>query len=125
MRVFKIKGFVRFARKERIDDQMLLEAVAAAAAKPDADLGGGVIKQRIARRNEGKSGGYRVVIFFRKGDRAFFAFGFAKNTRDNLDDDELFVFKKVAPEYLDADATLLQAMIDAGKIVEVITDGKQ
>jgi hypothetical protein len=54
----------------------------------DADLGGGVIKQRIARRGAGKSGGFRALILFKAGERAFFVHGFAKSDRDNIRNDE-------------------------------------
>jgi hypothetical protein len=47
----------------------------------DADLGGGVIKQRIARKGGGKSGGFRALILLRAGERAFFVHGFAKSDR--------------------------------------------
>ena len=63
----------------------------------DADLGGGVLKQRIARPGRGKSGGYRTIIFFRQGDRAVFAYGFAKSDRANLDAEEEKQFKEAAP----------------------------
>lgn len=62
----------------------------------DADLGGSVIKQRIARRNEGKSDGFRSIILFRSGDNAFFVYGFPKNNRSNLREDELKGFRKLA-----------------------------
>jgi hypothetical protein len=62
----------------------------------DADLGGGVIKQRIARSGGGKSGGFRTIILFRARSRAFFVHGFAKNDRDNIDDKELAAFKMLA-----------------------------
>lgn len=55
----------------------------------DADLGGGVIKQRFARLGQGKSGGFRSIVLFRRGARAFFVYGFAKNDRDNIDRQEL------------------------------------
>jgi len=63
------KWFQRFAREEGIRDAVLLEAIARAETKIDADLGGGVIKQRLARPGEGKSKGYRIIIFFRLGGR--------------------------------------------------------
>ena len=72
MRIFKSKRFARFARKERISDGKLCKAVKdAERGLIDADYGGGVIKQRIARPNEGKSGGYRSIILFRRGRRSF------------------------------------------------------
>ena len=61
-----------------------------------ADYGGGVIKQRIARPNEGKSGGYRSVILYHRGDKAFFVYGFPKNERENIDDAEEQAFKELA-----------------------------
>ena len=77
MRVFKNKWFTKFAQKEDISDATLCEAIKdAEAGRIDADYGGGVIKQRIARPNEGKSGGYRAIILYRQGDKAFFVYGF-------------------------------------------------
>lgn len=73
MRIFKSKWFAKFVRKERITDAKLCDAVRnAERGMIDADYGGGVIKQRIARPNEGKAGGYRSIVFFRKGERVFF-----------------------------------------------------
>ena len=81
MRVFKTKAFDRFARRERITDDALREAAHRADhGEIDADLGGGVIKQRIARSGEGKSGGFRTIILFRRKGRAFFVYGFSKLT---------------------------------------------
>lgn len=89
MRIFKNKWFVRFARKERITDAKMSEAVEnAEKGLIDADYGGGVIKQRIARPGAGKSGGYRSIILFRKGKLAFFVYGFAKNEQDNIDESD-------------------------------------
>ena len=63
-RIFKTRWFERFARKEKIRNAVLLDAVARAEkGQLDADLGGGVIKQRVARPGQGKSGGYRTIIF--------------------------------------------------------------
>ena len=64
----------------------------------DADLGGGMVKQRIAGGNEGKSGGYRSIILFRFGDKAFFVYGFAENKRDNINQEELAGFKALADD---------------------------
>ena len=80
MRVFKNGWFQKFARKEKISDAMLCEAVARAErGQIDADLGAGLIKQRVARPGAGKSAGFRTLVFFRAQTRAVFAFGFAKS----------------------------------------------
>ncbi|MDQ3657520.1 MAG: type II toxin-antitoxin system RelE/ParE family toxin [Chloroflexota bacterium] len=92
VRVFKTKVFARFARKEGISDTTLLAAITAAEVSPDADLGGGVIKQRVARPNQGKSEGYRTIILYRKGDRAFFVYGFPKSGLGNINQAQMQVF---------------------------------
>src|SRR6266436_7057973 len=84
VRIFKSRWFERFARKEGIADAALRDAVSRAEkGQIDADLGGGVIKQRIARPGQGRSKGYRTIILFRHRARAFFVYGFAKNQRAN------------------------------------------
>jgi hypothetical protein len=97
LRIFRNKWFERFARKEGIDDSALCEAVRRAeAGKIDCDYGGGVIKQRVARPHEGKSGGYRTIILYRKSEKAFFVYGFAKSKTEDLNDEEVRVYKKAA-----------------------------
>lgn len=90
VRTFKTRAFMRFADKADISDAELCGAVQVAErGLVAADLGGGVIKQRIARRGQGKSGGFRTLIVFRTGTRAIFVHGFAKSEKDNLDKNEL------------------------------------
>jgi hypothetical protein len=81
-RIFTSKDFDRFARKERLDDRLLVSVVEDIEnGLVDADLGGNVLKQRIAQKGDSKAGGYRTVIIFRLGDRAVFVEGFAKNVK--------------------------------------------
>ena len=83
MRVFLTKWMMRYVRRERIDPASLLEAIRRAErGLIDADLGGGLIKQPVARAGKGRSGGYRTLIAYRRGDRAFFLIGFAKSKRE-------------------------------------------
>jgi len=89
-----------------------------------ADLGGGVIKQRIARPGQGKSGGFRTLIVFRAGARAFFVHGFAKNAKDNIERDELTALKKLASELLAFDDKTIARAIESGTLVEVACDEK-
>ena len=97
MRVFKNTWFYRFASKEGITDNELREVVKQLeTGQADADLGGGVYKMRVARPGEGKSGGYRVIVFFRSEERTFFVYGFAKSGIDNIDQGELKIFKRRA-----------------------------
>jgi hypothetical protein len=96
MRIYKLKGFARFQRRERIEDATLVEAVCAAErGLVAADLDYGLIKQRIARPGQGKSGGFRALIAYCRGERAVFLFGFAKKERANIEDDELDEWRHV------------------------------
>lgn len=125
MRVFLTKRFVRFARSERISDERLCEAIARAEkGLIDADLGGGLIKQRVARPGQGRSGGYRTVLAFRRLGRAVFLYGFAKNERDNIDDDDLARLKKLAAIYLGAPFAELERWCDEDELKEVECDGE-
>ncbi|MFT3756357.1 MAG: type II toxin-antitoxin system RelE/ParE family toxin [Pseudoxanthomonas sp.] len=81
MKVFKNAWFERFARKQRITSEALLEAIdRAERGLIDADLGGGVIKQRVARPGQGKSGGFRTIVLYRTSERAFFVYGLPRAT---------------------------------------------
>lgn len=85
MSVYRTKEFSRFARKAELGNAELLEAAkAVASGQWDADLGGGVFKQRIAREGGGKSGGFRTIILFKVGGHSFFVYGFAKNEKANI-----------------------------------------
>jgi hypothetical protein len=120
MRIFKDGWFKRFARRENIRDAVLVDAVARAErGLIDADLGGGVIKQRIARAGQGKSGGYRSIILFRKGLLAFFVYGFAKSDRENIDPDEEAEFKKLAKIYLALSDGQIETMLRDQKLAEI------
>ncbi len=120
MRVFKNAWFGRFARKENISAQALLEAVERAEkGLIDADLGGGVIKQRIGRPGGGKSGGYRSVVIYRQGEKAFFVFGFAKSAQGNIRDDEEAQFKKAAKLMLALTDEQIRQLLYNGQMEEV------
>ena len=125
MRVLKSKWFVRFAKKERIADAKLCEAIKnAEMGLIDADYGDGLIKQRIARPGEGKSGGYRLIILFQKGERSFFIYGFAKSDQDNIDKSDERDFKELAAVLLNASDKQLADLLESGKFQEVQYNGQ-
>ena len=123
MRILKSKHFARFMKDTGITNTDLREAVRQAeTGLIDADLGGGLIKQRIARPNQGKSSGFRTILVFRTADRSVFIYGFAKNKRANIRQDELKALKVLAAELLAySDAQLNQA-IRKGALLEVGND---
>jgi hypothetical protein len=129
VRIFKSRWFQRFARKEAIADASLFEAIARAEkGRIDADLGGGVIKQRIARPGQGRSKGYRAIVLFRRrgelpeGTGAFFVYGFAKSQRANIDNDEEEQFKEAAKIVLSLTEKQLAASLKRGDFVEVTSE---
>jgi hypothetical protein len=120
VRTYKSRWFQRFARKEGIADAALLEAVVRAEkGQIDADLGGGVIKQRISRPGQGRSKGYRTIILFRCGAKAFFVYGFSKSQRANIDDDEKEQFKEAAKHVLALTEKQLAELLERGDFMEV------
>ncbi len=123
LRIFKSSWFQRFARKEGIADMVLCETIARAEnGQIDAELGGEVIKQRIARPGQGRSKGYRVIIFFRRGAKAFVVYGFQKSQRANIDDEEQKQFKRAAKHVLALTEKQLAELLKRGDFVEVNTE---
>ena len=120
MRIFKNTWFDRFADREGITDDELREMVnRLEAGQSDANLGGGVYKVRVARPGEGKSGGYRVILFFRSEDKAFCHYAYPKAARDNIDEKELRFFRKLAKIYLGMMDKQLTDAVKAGELIEI------
>lgn len=114
-RVFKTRHFSRWARKVGLADSVLCQAVSEMAqGLIDADLGGGVIKKRIALPGRGKSSSARTLVATNKGSRWFFVFGFEKNNRASLDDKELEALQGIASDLLKLTPSQLdKAVVDS------------
>ncbi|AEF85671.1 conserved hypothetical protein [Treponema primitia ZAS-2] len=120
MRIFKTKRFARLSDKAGITDTDLSAAAEEVSRGAyEADLGGGVFKKRIARSGAGKSGGYRVILFFQQDERLFFEYVFAKSGQANIGDKELRWFRKVSKEYLEYTEKELLGRLDGGWIEEI------
>jgi len=120
MRIFENAWFAKFADKQGITEGTLKSAVAEVeAGLVDADLGGGVFKKRLAREGKGKSGGYRVIVFFRSGERTFFIYGFEKSRQDNITPKELAVFRKNAKRMLAMGDATIEAWLQDGTLHEI------
>jgi hypothetical protein len=119
VRIFKTKTLARFTRQHGISDDSLAAAVEdAVRGLIDADLGGHIIKQRVARPGQGKRGGFRMLIGIRP-DRAIFLFGFAKNERENIDDDQLKTLRDIVASWFAADETKIAQALKDGLLIEV------
>ena len=122
-RVFRTRTFTRWMRKTGLTDKALSDAVdEMARGLVDADLGGHVVKKRVALPGKGKSGGARTIVATKLADRWFFLFGFSKNERANIDKDELKALQEVAQELLGFDDQQLEAALAVGELVEVFND---
>jgi hypothetical protein len=120
VRVFKYTRFSRFADKEGITDNELREIVDQIEAKQaDANLGGDVYKVRVARQGEGKSGGHRVIVYFRNEFRTFFVYGFSKNDRGNISERGLKLFKHDAKKVFGLTDAEIKTWLYRGTLTEI------
>jgi hypothetical protein len=122
-RVFRTRTFTRWMRKAGLTDEALCEAVfEMTQGLVDADLGGQVVKKRVALPGQGKRGGARTIVATRMADHWFFLYGFGKNERANINKDELKVFQEIAKDLLGLDAWQLTVALAAGEIMEACND---
>jgi hypothetical protein len=118
--IYKTRSFARWVKREGLADRDLCDTVVEMQkGLIDARLGGGLVKKRVARSGHGKRGGYRVILASNFGDRWVFMFGFAKNERDNVDDDELRLMKRLASAILEMDDRMLKQALTSGEILEI------
>jgi hypothetical protein len=125
VRLFKYPRFNRFANKEGITDDELREIVGQLeTGQADADLGAGVFKVRLARPCEGKSGGYRVIVYFKNEFRTFFVYGFPKSDRGNINRRELKTFKIDAKDQFILSEEQIDARLRKGTLIEILKEVK-
>jgi hypothetical protein len=124
-RVFKTRQFSRWVRRTALSDATLCEAVSEMQrGLLDADLGGGVLKKRVALPGRGKSGGARTLVATNRADRWFFVFGFAKNERASVSGEELEALQALAADLLKLAAKELDTLIGTGALQEICHDRK-
>ena len=120
LQVFTTKTFSRWMRKNKVTQEDLLDATQEMVnGLIDADLGGYVVKKRLALHGRGKSSGARTIVATNFGERWFFLFGFEKNERSNIDRDELKSLQQLALTLLSFDASQLETAVIAGQLVEL------
>lgn len=125
MAVYETRWFHRWARKAGVATSALCEAVREMrAGLYDANLGGGLFKKRIGRPGQGKSGGFRTLVASNRRTHWVFVFGFSKNERGNIDEDELVALKKLATHLLSLSEEALDKAWRAGELMEVDCDEK-
>jgi hypothetical protein len=82
-------------------------------------LGGYLYKKRIAIPGKGKRGGLRTLLAFKKENKAFFVYGFAKNKQANISQDELVTYKELAKVLLDLNDAKLTLALSSKAITEI------
>ncbi len=119
-RVFKTRHFARWMRKTALVDSSLCEAVREmVSGLIDADLGGDVVKKRVALPGRGKSGGVRTLVATRKASRWFFVFGFEKSERANVSTSELEALQMLASDLLALSGSQLDLAVEDGALQEI------
>jgi hypothetical protein len=83
-----------------------------------------ISRKRVARDDEGKSGGFRTLVAYRSTDRSLFLYGFAKNDRDNIEKDELVDLKKLSKAFLKNSDAVIKKALDEGKIEDITCENK-
>lgn len=120
IRIFKTRHFQRWMNKAGLSDEMLVVAVLEmVAGLVDADLGGGVLKKRIALSGRGKRGSVRTLIATRRADRWIFVFGFEKKQRSNVSAEELKALRVLADELLGLSTAQLELAKRESELMEV------
>jgi hypothetical protein len=123
MTIYMTRWFDRWARKQGMSSDVLCAAVSEMrAGLYEADLGGGLLKKRIARPGQGKSAGYRTLVATNRGSKWFFVFGFPKNVRSNIDKDEEESLKKLSAHLLSLSPADLATAESAGELTELDCD---
>jgi len=90
----------------------------------DADLGGGIVKKRVGLAGRGKRGGARTLVATNKGNRWFFVYGFEKNDRANIADDELEALQDIAKQLLARTYRQLDEAVEDDSLQEICHDPK-
>jgi hypothetical protein len=119
-RVFKTREFARWTTKAGLFDAALCTAVEEMTnGLIDAELGGGVVKKRVALPGRGKSGSTRTLVATNRGSRWYFVFGFEKNERDNIDAAELAALKRLARDLLKLTDSELNRAVEQDVLKEI------
>lgn len=97
MKAYIPKSFGRDAEKQGISEEDCRVAIRKAeSGLIDADLGGGLIKQRIPRDNLGAARGSRAIVFYKREKVAVFLHLFPKSAKANLKTSELAMYLEMA-----------------------------
>lgn len=115
-RAFKTAWFAKEARKAKITDEELCRAINQVMKGLADDLGGGVYKKRL---NDNM---HRSIILAKVGKYWIYAYLYAKKDRENIAQDELVAFKKLAKDYSSASDSSISALLTQEELLEICHD---
>ncbi len=120
IRTFKTKWFDKWAKKEKLSNKQLLNAITEMNnGLFDADLGKSIFKKRVATQGQGKSGGFRTLIAYKLNDKAFFVYGFRKSAKNNITTNELKALQILAENLLEHNEQMLKQLVELKELTEV------
>ena len=126
MNIYLSKAFTRLARRDGLPDVHICQAIGEMnEGLIDADLGAGLFKKRIAMSGQGKRGGWRSLLGFQVGNKAFFLYLFPKSRRDNINAAEMKVLKRLTKYYLILKPAEIKAALQCGELREVHCNEKR
>ncbi len=126
MNIYLSKAFTRLARRDGLTDVHICQAIGEMnEGLIDADLGAGLFKKRIAMPGQGKRGGWRSLLGFQAGNKAFFLYLFPKSRRENIDTTEMKALKRLTKYYLTLKPAEIKASLQCGELREVNCNEKR
>lgn len=126
MNVYLSKVFARLAVRDGLTNAHICQAVDEMNnGLIDANLGAGLFKKRVAMPGQGKRGGWRTLLGFQAGKKAFFLYLFSKNSRDNIEDDELKALKRMTKYYFSMRPDEIKKALKCGELTEVHCDERK
>jgi len=84
-----------------------------------------LFKKRVAMPGKGKRGSWRTLLGFQAERKAFFLYLFPKNSRDNIEEDELKALKRLTKYYLAMKPGEIETALQCGELTEVNCDEKK
>ena len=113
MKTLSTKWFNKWAKKSKLSDNDLIEAIAnLEKGLSTASLGNHLFKIRVKKKHSGKSSGFRTIVVYQKSNKAIFLYGFGKNEKSNIDNSELQYFKKFGSDLLNMSQKQVEQFIE-------------
>ena len=120
MRYFLTRIFLKHMESYDFAEDNIHEVIKDINEGRGVSLGRHLYKIRASAEGHGKSGGFRIVFFWKREKHIVFCRIFSKSEMDNLSFHELKVLNVLSQEYINFTEVDIQNMIDNGKFKEVI-----